>query len=74
MKGKEVRKLSDEEIEVELKRLRQKHFELRTQSVTEKIADTSQFGKVRDDVARLETERSARRLRVLAETSRKERA
>ena len=74
MKAKEVHKLSDEEIDVELKRLRQKHFELRTQAVTEKIADTSQFGKVRTDVARLETERTARRRRVLAEVTRKERA
>lgn len=73
MKGKEVHKLSDEEIEVELKRLRQKHFELRTQSVTEKIADTAQFGKVRGDVARLETERQARRLKVQAEVAGKER-
>ena len=81
MRGKEVHKLSDEEIEVELKRLRQKHFELRTQSVTEKIEDTSQFGKVRGDVARLENERNARRKKVQAEIagagrgpSRKERA
>ena len=74
MKGKEVRKLSDEEIEVEIKRLRQKHFELRTQAVTEKIEDTSQFGKVRGDIARLLNQRNARRLKVQAEVSRKERA
>ena len=49
------------------------YYELRTQAVTEKIQDTSQFGKVRHDVARLLTERSARRRLVLAETSRKER-
>ena len=74
MKGKEVRKLSGEEIEVEIKRLRQKHFELRTQAVTEKIEDTSQFGKVRGDVARLLNERHARRLKVGAEVTGKERA
>ena len=69
MKAKEVHKLSDEEIEVEVARLRQKRFELRTQGVTEKIADTSQFGNVRHDIARLLTERNLRRRKVLAETS-----
>ncbi len=61
MKAKEVHKLSDEEIEAELKRLRQRTFELRTQAVTEKIEDTSQFGETRHDIARLLTERSMRR-------------
>ncbi len=60
MKSKEVRKFSDEEIGVEVKRLRRKLFELRTQAVTEKIQDTSQFGKTRRDVARLLTEQQAR--------------
>jgi large subunit ribosomal protein L29 len=62
MKAKEVHKLSDEEIDVEVDRLRRKQFELRTQAVTEKIQDTSQFGKIRKDLARLLTERSARTL------------
>ncbi len=60
MKAKEVHKLSDEEIEAELKRLRQRTFELRTQAVTEKIEDTSQFSDTRRDIARLLTERSVR--------------
>jgi ribosomal protein L29 len=67
MKAKEVHKLSDEEIEAELKRLRQRSFELRTQSVTEKIEDTSQFSRTRRDIARLLTERSLRRHRTLRE-------
>ncbi len=61
MKAKEVHKLSDEEIDVEVGRLRQRSFELRTQAVTEKIEDTSQFGSTRRDVARLLTERNSRR-------------
>ncbi len=61
MKAKEVHKLSDEEIDVELGRLRQRSFELRTQAVTEKIEDTSQFGSTRRDIARLLTERNSRR-------------
>ena len=67
MNANEVHKLSDEEIEVEIKRLRTRGFELRTQAVTEKIEDTSQFAKTRQDVARLLTERSLRRRRVKAE-------
>ncbi|HRP62598.1 MAG TPA: 50S ribosomal protein L29 [Phycisphaerales bacterium] len=60
MKSREVRKLNDEEISIEAARLRQRLFELRTQAVTEKIQDTSQFGKVRRDLARVLTERSRR--------------
>ncbi len=64
MKAKEVHKLSDEEIDVEVVRLRQKGFELRTQAVTEKIEDTTQFGETRRDIARLLTEQNARRRSV----------
>ena len=60
MKAKEVHKLSDEEIDLEVKRLRRKQFELRTQAVTEKIQDTSQFAKIKKDIARLLTEQSTR--------------
>ena len=69
MKAKEVHKLSDEEIDVELVRLRTRSFELRTQAVTEKIEDTSQFGATRGDIARLLTERSARRKKVRDEVA-----
>ena len=61
MKAKEVQKLSNEEIDVEVQRLRQRSYELRTQAVTEKIEDTSQFGETRRDIARLLTERNSRR-------------
>ena len=60
MKAKEVHKLSPEEIDVEVQRLRRKSFDLRTQAATEKIQDTSQFRQIRRDIARLLTERSAR--------------
>ena len=60
MKAKEVHKLSDEEIDIEVVRLRRKLFELRTQAVTEKILDTSLFNKIRKDVARLLTEKNTR--------------
>ncbi len=64
MKAKEVHKLSDEEIDVEVVRLRKRSFELRTQAVTEKIEDTSQFAATRADIARLLTERNSRRNKV----------
>ena len=60
MNAKEIQKLSGEEITVEVKRLRQKRFDLRTQAVTEKIEDTSQFAKTRRDIARLLTEKASR--------------
>ncbi len=60
MKANEVHKLSDDEIAIEANALRKKLFELRTQSVTEKITDTSQFGKIKKDIARLLTEQSVR--------------
>ncbi len=56
----EVRNLRDDEIKAELKSLRSKQYELRTQTATEKVEDTSQFKKIRKDVARLLTEASAR--------------
>lgn len=61
MKAKEVHKLKDEEIEIEIERLRRRIFDLRSQSVTEKIEDTSQFRKTRKDVARLLTEAQSRK-------------
>ncbi len=60
MTGAEVRKLNDEEITVELANLRGKLLALRNKGVSEKIEDTSQFGKIRKDIARLLTEQTAR--------------
>ncbi|MBL4808709.1 MAG: 50S ribosomal protein L29 [Phycisphaerales bacterium] len=60
MIGAEVRALKDEEITVELVRLRKSLLTMKSKSVTEKIEDTTQFGKVRKDIARLLTERTAR--------------
>ncbi|MFM1936587.1 MAG: Ribosomal protein [Planctomycetota bacterium] len=60
MKAAEVKKLRDDEIAAEAARLRKKLFELRAQTVTEKVKDNSQFRKHRKDLARVLTERSAR--------------
>ena len=63
MKANEVHKLNAEELKVESQRLRRKLYDLRTQTVTEKIEDTSQFKKTRKDLARVLTETNARAAR-----------
>lgn len=60
MTPNEVRKLDDEEIEIEVKRLRRDLFDLRSQAVTEKITDTSRFGQIKKHIARLLTEQTVR--------------
>lgn len=63
MKATETHKFKDEELKVEVARLRKQHFELRTQSVTEKLENPKQLGNLRRDIARLLTEQRARQLR-----------
>jgi large subunit ribosomal protein L29 len=60
MTGTEVRKLNDDQLKAELSDLRGKLLTLRSQSVTEKVEDNSQFTKHRRDIARLLTEQKAR--------------
>ena len=53
MTGEEVRKMKDDELKQELARVRNDLFDLRSQTVTEKVEDTSKFGKLRKDIARM---------------------
>ncbi|MFO0828279.1 MAG: 50S ribosomal protein L29 [Phycisphaerales bacterium] len=69
MKAGEVHKLTEEELKVEANRLRRKLFDLRTQTITEKIGDTSQFKKNRKDLARVLTEANGRRAKAANKTS-----
>ncbi len=62
MTGNEVRALKDEEIGLELVKLREKLFKLRSQGVTQKVEDVSLHQKVKRDIARLMTERRSREL------------
>jgi large subunit ribosomal protein L29 len=55
MKIKQVRELVDEELESELQRLRRQLFDLRSQSVTEKLEDPSLVTKAQRDIARILT-------------------
>ncbi|MFG0286448.1 MAG: 50S ribosomal protein L29 [Phycisphaerales bacterium JB039] len=61
MTGKDVRKLSDEELAKWVSDLRREMQTLRMQQVTEKIEDNSRFRKIRRDIARLLTEQTSRR-------------
>jgi large subunit ribosomal protein L29 len=61
MTGQEARAMSEEKLGAEIADLRRRLFALRSQTVTEKVEDNSQFRKVRRDIARLltvQTERS----------------
>ena len=55
MKISEIRALSDEELNTEMGRLRRHIFDLRAQSVTEKLEDSSMITKARRDIARIRT-------------------
>ncbi|MDP6478507.1 MAG: 50S ribosomal protein L29 [Phycisphaerales bacterium] len=62
MKPHEVKKLGDDEIDIEVASLRRRLFDLRCQLVTEKIQNTAQFGHVKRDIARLLTEKRSRQV------------
>ena len=55
MKVDEIRELSDEELQLELERLRRHLFDLRAQAVTEKLEDSSMLRKAKRDIARMRT-------------------
>ncbi len=56
----EIRKLTPEQISSELASQRRKIFDLSTQAVTQKVANTSLFKTARQTIARLLTEQGAR--------------
>ena len=62
MKIKDIRNLSDDELQIELDRLYRHLFDLRSQSVTEKLEDPTQITKSRRDVARILTVKRQREL------------
>lgn len=60
MKPRNVHKLGTDELDIEVLQLRRKLFELESQRVTERIQDTSQFKRIKKDIARLLTEKQMR--------------
>lgn len=55
MKAIELRKKSVDELKTELLDLLKAQFSLRMQVATQQLANTSQLGKVRRDIARVRT-------------------
>jgi large subunit ribosomal protein L29 len=55
MKVSEIRQLSDEELRMELDRVRRHLFDVRSQAVTEKLEDPSMLTKAKRDIARILT-------------------
>lgn len=55
MKFKEINDQSDEQLSKLLVEKKRHMFDLRTQSVTEKLEDPSQLGKTKKDIARIQT-------------------
>jgi large subunit ribosomal protein L29 len=62
MKAREVRELSDEELQAELARLQRHLFDVRAQAVTEKLEDPTMLWKAKRDVARILTVRRQREM------------
>lgn len=60
MTGKEVKAMRDEELKIELSKLTNELFDLKSQAVTAKVEDTSKFGKLRRDIARVKGEQRRR--------------
>ena len=52
---KELRKMAKDQLREREEELRTELFKLHTGGVTEKVKDTSKFGKVKKDIARIHT-------------------
>ena len=60
MKASEIRQKTDDEILQQLNDARREIFQLRLKYQTSELKDTARIGKLRKDIARLETEKTAR--------------
>ena len=61
MKPSEIRQKTDDEILQQLAENRREIFQLRLKYQTSELKDTARIGKLRKDIARLETEMTARK-------------
>ena len=64
MKAKEIRKLSDQELDSKLVSLKEELFNLRFQQATGQIENISSIGQVRRDIARVKTIITERKLNL----------
>ncbi len=62
MKIEEIRQFIDEELTNELERVRRHLFDLRTQSVTEKLENPTMITKAKRDIARILTVQKERQV------------
>ncbi len=69
MKAAEIRKLKDAELEEQLTEARHELLNLRFQTITGQLTDTSRIRVVRRDIARMETIMRERQLAETAEES-----
>ena len=69
MKANEVHKMSDAELTETVGQLRSRLFELRTQSVTEKLENPKELGGIRRDIARVLTEKRTREIQSTQESN-----
>ncbi|MEO1583618.1 MAG: 50S ribosomal protein L29 [Planctomycetota bacterium] len=60
LRNDKIRDMSDEEIGGTIRKLRDQIYRLRSATVTDTVEDTSQFGTLRRNVARLCTEQTRR--------------
>jgi len=61
MKTKEIRDMSDAQLDNEIQRLRRHLYDLRTQAVTEKLESPTMIGLAKRDIARCLTVQHRRR-------------
>ena len=61
MKAKQLREMTQDELEISLEDLEKRLFDLRSQAVTEKLEDPSMLTKAKRDMARLLTLQRERR-------------
>ncbi|NJL32142.1 MAG: 50S ribosomal protein L29 [Phycisphaerales bacterium] len=66
MKASEVHKMSVQELKLEEEQLRNKLFELKSQSVTQKLEKPHLITQMRRDIARIATEQKLRQTQVKA--------
>ena len=62
MKAAEIRELSADDLQAQLKEARAELFNLRFQMATSQLDNTARVGQVKKDIARIQTEMRAREL------------
>ncbi len=68
MRASELRQMTDEQLDVNLKDLTKNLFHLRFQSATERLETPSEITKVRRDIARIKTIQRERELEKAQES------